>query len=96
MALIETGDDISSIKLIYIFNLVGSLIYPMLVMGALVAYEKKRQSSRLATIALSVSNKWFLYQPHITDGFLGTFISGQFIRFSRDGDLDNLEYHPQR
>jgi uncharacterized membrane protein len=37
MALIETGDDISSIKLIYIFNLVGSLIYPMLVMGALVA-----------------------------------------------------------
>ena len=41
MALIETGDDISSIKLIYIFNLVGSLIYPMLVMGALVAYEKK-------------------------------------------------------
>lgn len=41
MALIETGDDISSIKLIYIFNLVGSLIYPMLVMGVLVAYEKK-------------------------------------------------------
>lgn len=41
MALIETGDDISSIKLIYIFNLVGSLIYPMLIMGAWVAYEKK-------------------------------------------------------
>jgi len=42
MALIETGDDISSIKLIYIFNLVGTLIYPMLVMGAFVAFERKR------------------------------------------------------
>ena len=41
MALIETGDDISSIKLIYIFNLVGSLIYPILLIGAYVAYEKK-------------------------------------------------------
>ena len=45
MALIETGDDISSIKLIYIFNLVGSLIYPMLIMGALVAYEKKPKAA---------------------------------------------------
>ncbi|MDO8825741.1 hypothetical protein [Methylophaga sp.] len=44
MALIETGDDISSIKLIYIFNLVGSLIYPILIMGAVVAYEKKQQA----------------------------------------------------
>jgi uncharacterized membrane protein len=45
MALIETGDDISSIKLIYIFNLVGSLIYPILIMGALVAYEKKPKAA---------------------------------------------------
>lgn len=46
MALIETGDDLSSIKLIYIFNLVGTLIYPMLVMGAFVAYERKNNAAQ--------------------------------------------------